>query len=148
MARPILTPAEREEMLEGLRRRREAMDANVVPFQAELQPGNHYLIHYPPHELIVYGEILDPLETARTAGCDEGELEYLREKYADPMMRHYRLVREYSPTHPEGEVTDMHVSQVQARLTPQQFQTAKEQSWPQDEGFIVGLFATPPESSY
>jgi hypothetical protein len=142
-----MTPEESiQDMLEGLRRRREAVDARVVPFQAELQPGDHYLIHYPDEELIVYGEILDPIETARTAGCDEDELEYLRERYAAPELCHFRVVREYSPTHPEGAVVDIHVSWVQARLTLQQFQIAKEGCWPQHARFITQLLGADQES--
>ena len=143
-----MTPAERDEIFEGLRRRRQAMDARVVPSKAALKPGDHYLVHFPREKTVVYGEILEPIETGHKAGSDEDELDYLREGYAAPELRHYRLAREYSPPHPEGEPGDIHVSYVQARLTPQQFQTAKEEGWPQDKGFVVRLLAWTREATY
>ena len=99
-----------EEMMQSLRRRREAADARALPWQAGITPGD-YFRRESGYGFATYGEVL-PDEQRRPAD-----------------LRHFRFCRCYSVACPDGELGDVHVSVVARRLSAEQFQEARQRGW-------------------
>ena len=98
-----------EEMLDAVRRAREAADARVQPWQAAIKPGDFFV---------------------RVAMlCSE-----LLTIYAQSHMRHYRLSKCFSEACPEGEMGDVHVSSIRAVIEKEEFEFARSKGWPPLDG--------------
>jgi hypothetical protein len=117
-----------QELLAELRRRRTDADEHVLPFQAAVKPGDHYIRLLFDDHLVIYGEITDPL-----ADCYPDEVDRVRELYAQPHMVNMRHGRHYSEACPDGELGDIHVATIAAVISDQLFRCAKAKGWPCDE---------------
>jgi len=115
-----------EEMIEAIRRSTEAADADVVPWQKELKPGDKFFRIV--EDVAIYGEILDPMASVE----DEEEKEYLQELYSEEHMANYRFAKCYSVVCPQGEMGDVHVSTVYMVLTDTIFEQFRRMEWPCD----------------
>jgi disulfide oxidoreductase YuzD len=89
-------------------------------------PGTKYAKINEEADLIIYGEILDPLSMVE----DEEELEYIKELYESSPER--RFVKAYSVACEEGELGDEWPQTIHFILTEEDFQLAKAMRWPQD----------------
>jgi len=103
-----------EEMQEDLERTMRKADTWVKPFQAKITVGQ-YVLSVAEGEP-VWSEIL--------------------ETYNEPRMQHYRFARAFSVFVPEGELGDIHVSQVITAVSKEDFETARANGWKikDDEG--------------
>jgi hypothetical protein len=119
-----------EAMMADLKADMEAADARVKPWQEKAAAGMYYVRLMPELDLVVYGEILDPVQGEKDAGADEEEVEAMREQYAQPHMRHYRFTKSYSQACDHGEFGDVHVCTIGGFLTKEGFELAKAQGWP------------------
>ena len=100
---------------------RDEADTRVEPWQAEMKAGDHFVrIVDMDGPLAIFGVI------------EEVHYEEDRELYALPHMRYFRSSRCYSVMCPEGELGDTHVSAMMKKLSPTQFELAKEMGWPSD----------------
>lgn len=102
-------------------------DERVRPWQADLKVGDKFVKY--AHGLVIFGEVLDPVEEERKAGADEDEVEYTRELYSEPHMQNYRMCRCFSVTCPNGEMGDVHISTIGAVITNDQFEDARKAGW-------------------
>jgi len=114
-----------DEMQEDLGRAMREADARVRPAQAAIRPGQHFINFRYGLELPIFGEILD----IKTLGVDEEEQRYIDESYGQPHMRFYRPSRCYSMACPEGEIGDVHLSEVDAIIDPELFDYYRENGW-------------------
>jgi hypothetical protein len=126
-----------EEMIAEMEKSREAADARVDPKQEAIKVGDCFMRWAPEADLVIYGEVLDPLEWYRDKDLDanEGELraemEFEKATRAAPHMKHFRHTRCYSPVVEEGEFGDVHVATMMP-IPREVFETAKTAGWPQD----------------
>jgi len=97
-------------MMEGMRKDMEAADQNVKPWQAAIKPGE-YFQRYNQLGFTIYGEILQ------------------EEEKRPNHLKHYRLCRAYSVACPQGEMGDIHVSTIDALLSRELFDTARQRGW-------------------
>ena len=91
-------------------RNRKAADARVQDWQKALGPGD-YFARDPGLGFDIYGEILKP----------DGP-------YTGP-MEHYRFCRAYSVACPMGELGDVHVSEIDRKLSRGEFEIARAREW-------------------
>jgi len=89
-----------DEMMAAIEQARKAADAKVQPWQAEVKAGDYVILL---NDLV--GVIL---------------VEIL-EEYRQEHMKNYRFSRAYSVVVPEGELGDIHVSQVDAVIPKELF---------------------------
>lgn len=129
----IKTYSSYEEMLAQLQADRAAADALVGPEAAQYKMGGHYA-RFHPSGLIIYGELLDPIQEEKDAGADEDEVEFQRQLRAQPHMKNYFYTKSYSraPGCKDGEYGDVHVSAMNLPLTKEEFERARELGWPVD----------------
>lgn len=99
-----------DEMMEQMRRDQEAADSRVMPWQADIKPGD-YFRKPSGHEFSIYGEVL-PEDESR-----------------EPALRHYRFCKCYSIACVRGEMGDVHVSTIEALLTRDEFEDARRRAW-------------------
>ena len=110
------------EFFEQIARDREVADSHVKPWQTELKTGDHFVRLINEGGIFaIYGEIIEP-------EFDDDE----DNDYVEPHMAHYRFCRCFSVQCPQGELGDTHVSTVGKKLSPTQFNLAKEMGWPSD----------------
>jgi len=111
------------EFFEQIARDREVADSHVKPWQTELKPGDHFVRLINEGGIFaIYGEIIEP------EFDDDEENDYLKLTH----MSHYRFCRCFSVQCPQGELGDTHVSTIGKKLSPTQFNLAKEMGWPSD----------------
>jgi hypothetical protein len=135
----VTSYASPEAMMADLQKDMQEADASVKPWQEKAAVGMYYLRLMPELDLVVYGEILDPAQSARAAGADEQEVEATREQYAQEHMRHYRFTRSYSQACACGELGDVHVGTIGGFLTGEGFEAARAQGWPTDPAAVFLL---------
>ena len=123
-----------EEMMAEIHANREAADAQVGPEHTQYKIGGHYARFMLDIGLIIYGELLDPVQEEIDAGADEQEVAFQRHLRAQPHMKHYFFTRSYSqaPGCDDGEYGDVHVSAMNVPLTKEEFERGKELGWPTD----------------
>lgn len=114
-----------EEMMEDLGRAMKEADARVKPTQAGIEPGQYFINFRYGLDLPIFGEILD----IKKLGVDEEEQEYINRSYSQPHMRFYRPTKAYSMACPEGEIGDIHLSEVDAIIDPELFGFYRENGW-------------------
>lgn len=119
-----------DDLLEYIARNRAAADAAVGPEEKQFVPGEHYARFIPEWGLIVYGEIIDPIQSEIDAGADEDEVEFQRQLRSEPHMKHMRFTKSYSQACEEGEFGDVHTSSMNIHLTAEEFARAKQNGWP------------------
>jgi hypothetical protein len=119
-----------EEMMEAEGRARESADARVRPEQAGIRPGQYFINFRYGLDLPIFGEILDITKL----GVDQEEQEYINESYAQPHMKFYRPSKCYSVACPEGEIGDVHLSEIDAIIGPELFAFYRENGWRKPEG--------------
>lgn len=134
-----------EELEEHMASSREAADAAVREEQI-LQPGDCYVAYERSLNLFIYGEILDAAEETRKgrelSELDEDETaEYhsMVDIYSQPHMKYFRFARAYSPICPDGELGDVHLCTVGAKISRKAFDLAKAGNWPQDKAAVREL---------
>ena len=104
---------------------RKAADAQVKPTQALIKPGQYFInFRYGP-DLPIFGEVLD----IKKLGHDEEEQEYINRSYAQSHMRFYRPTKCYSKACPEGDVGDIHLSEVDAIIDTRLFEYYRQNGW-------------------
>jgi hypothetical protein len=100
---------------------RNAADAQVEPWQADMKVGDHFVRIVDMGEpIVIYGVI------------EESPYEEDTEHYEQPHMKHFRMTRCFSVMCPEGEIGDTHVAVMSKKLSPTQFELAREMGWPSD----------------
>ncbi|MDO8508561.1 MAG: hypothetical protein Q7S27_02650 [Nanoarchaeota archaeon] len=99
-----------EDPFEILKRDMREADSRVKPWQSEIRPGE-YFVRRSGLGFNIYGEIVPDEEP--------------RENH----LRHYRFCRGYSIACMEGELGDIHVSTIEALLTKEEFEGAKQRGW-------------------
>ena len=115
-----------EEMQDSLAKAREVAATFVKPFQKAVKAGDFYVHYNPEYELVVYGEVLDPV-----ASAEADEVAYLTEVYAQPHMADFRFARAYSPLCDDGELGDIHLTTIHKIISKEQFEQFKALDWPQ-----------------
>jgi hypothetical protein len=111
-----------DEFFEQIEESRQTADSHVEPWQTELKPGDHFVRLINEGGIFaIYGEIIEP-------EFDEDEENF----YLEPHMAHYRFSRCFSVMCPQGELGDTHVSTIGQKLSPTQFNLAREMGWPSD----------------
>jgi hypothetical protein len=119
-----------EDMMEAEQRAREAADARVRPAQAGMKPGQYFINFRYGLELPIFGEILD----ITRLGVDQEEQDYIDESYAQPHMKFYRPSKCYSVVCPEGEIGDVHLSEIDAIIDQELFAFYRENGWRRPRG--------------
>lgn len=105
---------------------RDEADAQVKPWQAEMKVGDHFVRIVDMGEpIVIYGVL------------EDSPYEEDQEHYSEPHMKHFRLTKCFSIMCPEGEFGDTHVSVMQKKLSPTQFELAREMGWPSDSRLRV-----------
>jgi hypothetical protein len=100
---------------------REAADARVEPWQADMKVGDHFVRIVDMGEpVVIYGVI------------EESPYEEDKEHYEQPHMKHFRMTRCFSVMCTEGEIGDTHVAVMAKKISPVQFAIACEMGWPSD----------------
>jgi hypothetical protein len=97
-------------MFSAMEMYRQRADQCMQPFQEAASVGGHYL-QRSAYGFDIYGKILEDPEPRPNH------------------LRNYRFVEAYSVACPEGELGDMHVSQIDRLITSAEFLAAKEQHW-------------------
>jgi hypothetical protein len=89
------------------------------------------------HGFRIYSELIDPVESVLAGrnldDLDDEEREELlaeREMRSQPHMADYRFTRSYSLACREGELGDIHLSNVIEKLTKEEFEVARAAGWP------------------
>jgi hypothetical protein len=102
-----------DDMFSEMERQRGIADGQVQPYQAAAKPGDFYRqnteLGFP-----IYGKILRDPEPR------------------PERLKHYRFVQAYSVACPEGEMGDVHVSQIDEIISPAVFQVAREMGWSEE----------------
>lgn len=92
--------------------------AAIQPWQRDIKPG-HYFIR-PFEDLAIYSEVLPPDEVDEDEPSD------------------FCFTRSFSPCCPDGELGDVHLSQVGRVITRAQFEQFQAAGWPSyDEALVV-----------
>jgi hypothetical protein len=99
-----------DDMFSEMERQRGIADTRVQPCQAAAAPGDFYR-QDTNYGFSIYGEILKDPEPR------------------PEQLKHYRFVLAYSVACPDGEMGDVHVSQINEVISPAVFQVAKEMGW-------------------
>jgi len=97
----------------------------LKPAQVSIKPGQFFINSRYDPELPIFGEILD----IENLGHDEYEHKNINESYAQPQMKYYRLTKCYSAACPEGEIGDIHLSDVDAIIDGILFEYYKKNGW-------------------
>jgi len=118
----------------------DAADAAAAADPQTYEVGDYFLRFFPEMRLVVYGEILDPVETNRQAGGDDDECEYLRHQYALPHMQFVRYTCCYSSLVEEGELGNTHCSSMNAKISEDEFTRARKTRWPSDRTGVLAVF--------
>jgi len=124
-----------EDLFAFQEKNRKSADSYVKVVQRKMGIGDCFLRYVPDADLIIYGELIDPLGYFEGKDLDAGDGE-LREEYeyekaarAEPHMKNYRFANCYSVMCREGEVGDVHVSVMQPILRGV-FDFAQKKGWP------------------
>lgn len=126
-----------EEMMEDMALSRKSADSRVDPRQAAVRAGDCFMRWAPEADLVVYGEVIDPLAyyEGKDLDADDGELrsemEYEKNLRGEPHMKFFRFCRCYSIVVEDGELGDTHCS-VMMPISRQIFETAKTHGWPSE----------------
>ena len=131
-----------EEMLAAVGKDQETADEAAASDPETYEVGDYFMRFMPEMHLVIYGEILDPVATNREAGGDETETEYLRKQYALPHMKHQRWTRCFSSLMSKGELGNTHTSSINAKLSKEEFERAREAKWPSDRTGVLAVFGT------
>ena len=99
-----------DDLFDEMEEQGRAADTRVKDWQAKIKAGD-YFVRRSGLGFSIYGEILEEEER--------------REKG----LEHYRLCRGYSVACRDGEMGDIHVSQIDALLSKEEFQEAKRRGW-------------------
>jgi hypothetical protein len=114
-----------EEMMEDLGRAMREADSRIKPIQAGIKPGQYFINFRHGPDLPIFGQILD----IGALGYDKEEQEYINRQYAQPHMKYYRPTHAYSVACPEGEIGDIHLSEVDAIIDGELFEYYRENGW-------------------
>lgn len=131
-----------DEIISLMRKAQEEADSLVKPWQATAKPGDKFLRFTESfgEVIVIYGEILDPIEEEIEAGASEEDLEWQRANRAESHMKNYRFSRCYSQMCDEGEYGDIHVSTIATFMPNATFEEAKRLGWPSDSESLKNLF--------
>ena len=99
-----------DDLFEEMEEQGRAADERVKDWQKQIKAGD-YFVRRSGLGFNIYGEILQEDEP-RSRG-----------------LEHYRLCRGYSVACRDGEMGDIHVSQIDALLTEEEFKEAKRREW-------------------
>jgi hypothetical protein len=111
-----------EDFFNEMKKARNIADTSVEAWQTEMKDGDHFIRVI--DNLVIYGKIV-PLEYE--------EDRYL---YNQPHMKNIRWAMCYSYICEEGEPGGVHVNYMTFKLTPEQFEAAKNADWPNELEFI------------
>jgi hypothetical protein len=133
-----------DDMLAVMTEAQTRADEAANDYQKTAKIGDCYVRFEPALGIMIYGELLDPIEGEREAGADEDEIEYARQMYSQPHMENYRFGRHYSEMCPNGELGDVHVCSIMQVVSREQFNLAKALGWPSDREEVQALLNVQP----
>lgn len=106
-----------DEMMEAIDENRRAADSQVKPWQAAVKPGD-YFVQTTPYDFLIFGHVLKP--HARFYKTEQG--------------RHYRFCKCFSVVCEDGEMGDVHVSQIALIISEETFLRYREKGWVVEDG--------------
>lgn len=118
-----------DELFKMLGENRAAADSRIEPWQ-RIEPGTFFVSANPEVEILIFGEVLDPvaelIRGAEDPDCPEIRMEAadIKRTYADPDMAGYRFTRCFSVACPTGEMGDTHLSTISAVISKEVFEAA------------------------
>lgn len=139
-----------EAMFADLARAREAADARVLPMQEDIKIGDCFIRYAPEADLVIYGEVIDPLAfyEGKDLDADDGELRaekaYEEKLRAEPHMKNFRFSKCYSVACEDGELGDVHVSTM-LPIPRKYFEAAQRLTWPMRRVPVLRTDATEDE---
>jgi len=109
-----------KEMFETIHKAREAADAKVKPWQAQIKPGDCFVSanDLGTEIITIYGQVIESPNPQERA------------LFTQHHMRHFRLARCFSEACPEGEIGDIHVSTLLSIIDLETFELARLTGWP------------------
>jgi hypothetical protein len=118
---------------------RKAADAMIRDWQRAVAPGHK--VTRPCGDLIIYGEILDVIETERPYydlnNPDEAaQFASVQSMHGDCWSKSYCFGRFYSEACPEGEYGDIHRASIRAVISDETFEKARAAGWPSLSGLV------------
>ena len=116
----IRTYSSIDDMIADIQADGKAADARVEQWQTELADGDCFM------------RIVDAWGETVTIYCEIVPLEYEEDRllHADPHMKNYRFCRCFSRMCPDGELGDVHISTISAKLSRKAFEEAQAAGWP------------------
>lgn len=130
----VETYATTEELLASMTSAREAADESIQPWQRELKPGDKVVRLY--GDLVIFGQLLDVLELERqeydlddpeeAAQCAEMARFY---SPSGDWYQSFRFGKFYSVACTEGELGDVHLATVAAKITEGTYELARVGGW-------------------
>jgi len=131
-----------EELQETLRENQRRADARIEDWQREVKPGDKVIrlaeMNAGPLRrlLLIYGEIIDPIEAERphydlTQPEEQAEFNYVCQRYAGEWSESFCFGRFYSTLCSEGEYGDIHRSTITSIISDEEFEEYRKAGWPQ-----------------
>lgn len=125
-----------EEMFADIEKGMEEANSSVRPFQEAIKPGDFYARWEPNAGVMIYGEIIDPLQWYHDQPKPwdhdlEEEYGYDKQMWDSYRMRHMRYTKSYSVMCPDGEPGSVHVAVMHAKLNREQFEFMRRCNWPE-----------------
>lgn len=100
-------------------------DAQVEPWQRELNTGDYFVRILAPDNFPIYGRIID--------------LKHKEDQDYYKQQKNLRWTKCYSIACPEGEEGSIHISSVTMQLSPKQFEFAQKSGWPTSIGSVQAI---------
>lgn len=109
-----------EEMMDAIDRGRREADRRVEPRQAAIQPGN-FFARTTPYDFMIFGIVQE---------CND-------KFYKTEQGKNFRFCKCFSVACPEGELGDVHVSEIDMLITEETFLKYKEKGWHVEDGDLL-----------
>lgn len=121
-------------------------DPSLARHGRQFAPGTYFIQFIPELQLVVYGEVLDPLKIEIEAGGSASNVAFIEALYEADHMKYVRFTRCFSELVPDGEYGDTHVARMNTKLSRREFRLAKKMGWPSggDVSEVMGFRFTNP----
>ena len=106
-----------DEMMDAIEVGSIEADGRVKPWQSEIKPGD-FFVQTTPYDFLIFGIVLE---------CDD-------EFYKSEIGRNFRFCKCYSVACEDGEMGDVHVSQIGKIITKETFDKFKDRNWVVEDG--------------
>lgn len=122
------------ELFQSICKDREVADKQITNAQNSIKPGDKIIRI--TLGLVIYGEILDPLEEEKphydfSEPFDVAEWQRMKHHFEGLWKESYRYGRFYSPRCEEGELGNVHLSVIHMLIPDNDFEAARKTGWPQ-----------------